>query len=267
MALHPPGNGLAVRGLRAGYGDMEVVKGIDLEVPFGKVVVLVGRNGAGKTTALAALAGIRFSAPAGSVRLGELDLSRASAMTIVRSGVAFVPAGHRVFASLSVEENLKMGLFPWRRRPRAHLDQRMAHVYELFPALEPMAGRLAGQLSGGQQQMLAIGQALMADPRILMLDEPSSGLAPLVVDLIYAAILASGREGRGVLFVDQDVDRGLAQADYGYVMDDGQLVLSGPSRELRDNPRVAQVVRGTGISRDTTPPARSGHVPGHGVDR
>ena len=215
---------LTVSDLHAGYGDMEVVSGVDLTVHSGELVALVGRNGAGKSTTLHAIAGERFGKFPGEVIFDGVDLSHANPGETVKAGVVLVPEGHRVFGELTVLENLRLGGYPWRRKRRAQIGEDVDR--------------------GGQQQMLAIGQALVASPRMLLLDEPSSGLAPSVVDIIYDAMLAMRSDGIGVLVVDQDVERTLNTCDVVNVMNRGKIALSGPAASLVGNEEVANIVRG-----------------------
>jgi branched-chain amino acid transport system ATP-binding protein len=238
--------GLSVTGLRAGYGGMEVVHGIAVDVRAGEVAALVGRNGAGKTTALAAIAGLRRGRNAGAVLLGDRDLTGADPAEVFAAGIAFVPEGHRLFANLTVEENLRLGAYPWRRSRRSALRRDLDDVYELFPQLASAARRQAGELSGGQQQMVATGQALMAEPATILLDEPSSGLAPIVVDAIYGAVRQLRVRGMAVLVVEQDLDRALSESDHAYVLDRGNIAVGGPSGQLRSDRRVSAIVRGVG---------------------
>jgi branched-chain amino acid transport system ATP-binding protein len=235
---------LTVTDLHAGYGDMEVVSGVDLTVHSGELVALVGRNGAGKSTTLHAIAGERFGKFPGKVIFDGVDLSHANPGEAVKAGVVLVPEGHRVFGELTVLENLRLGGYPWRRKRRAQIGEDVDRVVGFFPILGEFFSRQAGQLSGGQQQMLAIGQALVASPRMLLLDEPSSGLAPSVVDIIYDAMRALRSDGIGVLVVDQDVERTLHTCDVVNVMNRGKIALSGPAASLVGKEEVANIVRG-----------------------
>jgi branched-chain amino acid transport system ATP-binding protein len=235
---------LTVEGLSAGYGSMQVVTDVGFHVGAGEVVAIVGRNGAGKTTTLAAVAGLRYGMAAGSVLIGHDDVSDAPPETIVARGLALVPEGHRIFTGLSVLENLRLGMFASRRRGARELSRRFDRVHELFPILAQFADRQAGQLSGGQQQMVAIGQALMANPRVLLLDEPSSGLAPAVVDDIYQVVAALSAAGTAVAVVEQSLERALASSSRVYVMDRGRMVLDGPASTLVEDGRVAAMIHG-----------------------
>jgi branched-chain amino acid transport system ATP-binding protein len=233
---------LRVDDLHAGYGAIEVVHGVGLEVHPGETVCLLGRNGAGKTTTLSAIAGSCRDAR-GSIRLGERELRGLSAARVAGAGVAFVPEGHRIFRSLSVGENLRIGGFLRRRDPAA-ISADLSRMLELFPPLIGREKQVAGQLSGGEQQMVALAQALMTAPRVLILDEPSAGLGPLIVDAIYAAVRQLRDEGLALLIVEQAVERALRESDRAYVMEGGRVVLSGNAAELADDKRVAEIVLG-----------------------
>jgi branched-chain amino acid transport system ATP-binding protein len=235
---------LSVKDLCAGYGVLSVVDGVSLNVSAGGVAAIIGRNGAGKTTTLLAIAGMRYGCNAGKVTLGTRDLSKTAPRQVVRAGVAIVPEGHPVFRSMTVADNLKLGAFWRRRRDGAKISSALDRVYELFPALKDARGRAAGSLSGGQQQMLAIGQALMQQPKILLLDEPSSGLAPAVVDNIYDAVRRLADDGQGILLVEQNIDRAMAAASYLYVMERGVISLETSVADLTDAEAIARVVRG-----------------------
>jgi branched-chain amino acid transport system ATP-binding protein len=239
------GTKLVVEGLHAGYGSMEAVSGISLEVSTGETVAVIGRNGAGKTTSLLAIAGLRYGRFTGHVTLGDTDLSRAGTTEIVNAGLAHVPEGHRIFRTLSVQENLKLGAYARRRVGRKVVETSMERVFELFPILRTYATRNAGFLSGGEQQMVAIGQALMADPKVLMLDEPTSGLSLVVIRTILSALAQLREQGLAILIVEQSVPRALANSDRCYVMERGRILMSGPSPELALDERVGAIVRGT----------------------
>jgi branched-chain amino acid transport system ATP-binding protein len=238
---------LSVRGLSTGYGSVPVVSEVSIDVARGELVALLGRNGAGKSTTLNAIAGARHGPTRGTVRLAGRDVTRAGPAALYLAGLALVPEGHRVFPSLSVVENVRLGGFPWRRKRARAIDTGVDRVMELFPMLARYATREAGALSGGQQQMVAIGQALVADPAVLMIDEPSSGLAPAVVADIYRALTVLRDEGRAVLLVEQSIDRAMAAATRTYVLERGSIVLAGPSAELRRDDRVAAIVRGAAV--------------------
>ncbi len=237
---------LVVTDVCAGYGSMEVVRGISLIVGPGEIVALIGRNGAGKTTTLLALGGLRYGRWKGSVRHGSTDLSRLSAAQIVRQRVTLVPEGHRIFRTLTVQENLRLGATPIRREGPAAIETGMSRVFGLFPILESYRDRNAGYLSGGEQQMVAIGQALMARPAVLMLDEPTSGLAPAMIAAIYEALESLRAEGIAILVVEQSVERALSRSDRYYVMERGLLVREGRSGDHDAAESVSAIVRGVG---------------------
>jgi len=246
---------LEVSELHAGYGSLKAVDGISLQVGTAETVALIGRNGAGKTTSLLAIAGLRYGRFPGSVKLGGTDVTRATPRELVDAGLAHVPEGHRIFASLTVEENLLLGGYTRRRAGRKAAAATMERIFDLFPILRTYASRNAGFLSGGEQQMVAIGQALMAEPKVLMLDEPTSGLAPMVVRTIYDAIGRLRDQGLAVLLVEQSVPRALANSNRCYVMERGRIVISGESAVLAQNEHVFAIVRGT---EEVSAPARSG---------
>ena len=246
---------LEVSELYAGYGSLQAVDGISLQVGEAETVALIGRNGAGKTTSLLAIAGLRYGRFPGRVMLGGTDVTRATPRELVDAGLAHVPEGHRIFASLTVEENLLLGGYTRRRAGRKAAAATMERVFDLFPILRTYASRNAGFLSGGEQQMVAIGQALMAEPKVLMLDEPTSGLAPMVVRTIYDAIGRLRDQGLAVLLVEQSVPRALANSNRCYVMERGRIVISGESAVLAQNEHVFAIVRGT---EEVSAPARSG---------
>jgi branched-chain amino acid transport system ATP-binding protein len=236
---------LDITDLHAGYGSLRAVAGITLQVNAGETVALIGRNGAGKTTSLLAVAGLRYGRFPGTVTLAGQDLSSASPRQIVAAGLAHVPEGHRIFRSLSVEENLRLGAYTRRRSGHKAISAATERVYNLFPILREYAARNAGFLSGGEQQMVALGQALMADPKVLMLDEPTSGLAPMIIRDIYEAISKLREEGLAILIVEQSIPRALANSSRCYVMERGRIVMSGASADLANNEHVFAIVRGT----------------------
>jgi branched-chain amino acid transport system ATP-binding protein len=240
----------SLHGLCAGYGRMQVVSDVSLSVRSGETVAIVGRNGAGKTTTVRAAVGIRSGVFAGSVVLDDQDVTRLSPSELLSRGVVLVPEGHRVFKDLTVEDNLRVGAFLNRRGGRKLIDQRRDSVWRLFPILEEFAQRPAGQLSGGQQQMVSIGQALMSGPRFVILDEPSSGLAPAVVLDIYRALERLAADGVGIVVVEQNVDRGLERSDRCYVLDGGHVRREGRSDILAADADVVAIV--TGIRRPGT---------------
>jgi branched-chain amino acid transport system ATP-binding protein len=229
---------LVLDDLHAGYGDVAVLRGVSLDVAPGEIVALVGANGAGKTTTMRAVSGL-LRPTGGAIRFDGERIDGRPPHEIVARGLLQVPEGRKIFPSLTVGENLALGAY--RRGPRAGRPEVLARVHALFPVLAGRQRQTAGTLSGGEQQMLAIGRSLMGRPRLLMLDEPSLGLAPLVVDRIFEAICAINAEGIAVLLVEQNVRRSLAVADRAFVLEQGQVVLAGSGRELlaREEVRTA----------------------------
>lgn len=231
---------LAVENLTSRYGRIEVLHGVSLNVQSGEIVTLVGSNGAGKTTLLRAISGVQPIA-GGSIRLDDQTINRLRAHERVARGIAQVPEGRQVFAPLSVEDNLQLGAFTRADKEiKADLDQ----VYVTFPALAEKRDIAAGALSGGQQQMLAIGRALMARPKLVLLDEPSMGLAPVLVEQIFSIIRGLKARGLTILLVEQNANAALAIADRGYVIETGRIVMSGPGSELLNDPRVRSAYLG-----------------------
>ncbi|MBM3346132.1 MAG: ABC transporter ATP-binding protein [Betaproteobacteria bacterium] len=225
---------LEVSGLEVRYGGIRAVKGIDLHVEEGELVCLIGANGAGKSSALRAVSGMLPTAP-GAVRYGGRDMAGLRAFERARAGLAMVPEGRGIFPQLTVDENLGMGAYA-RRDDRVAADRE--HVFALFPRLMERRRQTGGTLSGGEQQMLAIGRALMSRPKLLLLDEPSMGLAPIVVQRIFEVVRRVNAEGVTVLLVEQNARAALALAGRGYVIESGAISLSGAARELLDNPQV-----------------------------
>jgi len=231
---------LEVADLRTHYGRIQALHGVSLSVPKGSLVALVGANGAGKTTLLRTLSGVH-RASGGNIIFDGVDITRAPADQRVRSGISQVPEGRQVFGPMSVEDNLRLGAYT---RPVAEAEQSLERIYKMFPPLEARRRQPAGTLSGGQQQMLAIGRALMSQPRLLLLDEPSMGLAPQLVSEIFAAIVALAHGGMTMLLVEQNAHAALTVADYGYVLEIGKTVMSGPGRELLRDERIKQAYLG-----------------------
>jgi branched-chain amino acid transport system ATP-binding protein len=225
---------LEVRGLRVSYGGIAAVKGIDLDVAAGELVCLIGANGAGKTTTLKAIAGA-LSCAGGRVRLGGRDTTGLPSHRLVRLGLALVPEGRGIFARLTVGENLRMGAYC---RDDAGIRDDLDRVCSLFPRLRDRRQQVAGTLSGGEQQMLAIGRALMSRPRLLLLDEPSMGLAPLAAQIVFDTIREIAAGGVTVLLVEQNALAALGLARRAYVMESGTIVLSGEARALLSDPKV-----------------------------
>jgi branched-chain amino acid transport system ATP-binding protein len=229
---------LSVRNLSAGYGDTQVLWNVSLELRRGEVVALVGANGAGKSTLLSVLSGL-IRAWSGHIELAGHDITRAPAERIVRLGMAHVPQGRRLFSGLSVEENLRLGAYTRRAGSTAEIAADLERVYALLPKLRERRTQLAGLLSGGEQQMVAIGRGLMTRPEVLLMDELSLGLAPTIVDDILAAIdTIHQQEGLTFLLVEQDVQIALERADRGYVLENGRIALSGPASDLLRNEAV-----------------------------
>jgi branched-chain amino acid transport system ATP-binding protein len=231
--------------LEAGYGGLRVLKGISLHVSPGEVVGIIGANGAGKTTLLKTIAGI-LQPRSGSILFDKRGIHGRPAERIVELGCSLVPEGRHVFATMTVRENLILGAYPRRgkRRSSGAVAAGLDEVCGLFPILKERGKQLAGTLSGGQQQMLAIGRALMSGPRLLMMDEPSLGVAPLVVRDIYNTIASLKQKGLTILLVEQNARAALAVADRGYVIETGQIVLEGTSKELSDNREVQRAYLG-----------------------
>ena len=232
---------LKIEHLEVRYGDLIGVADVSLEVPKGSVVALLGSNGAGKTTTLNAIAGI-VPASAGTVAFEGENIAGQPAYTIVRKGLALSPEGWRLFTQQSVENNLLLGATPLADRKR--IPRLLERVYAVFPRLAERRGQRAGTMSGGERQMLAVGRALMSEPKLLLLDEPSLGLAPAIVDAMYDAFAALHKDGQTILLAEQSVDLALEAADYAYVLQVGRTVLQGPAQEMAHNPDVQKVYLG-----------------------
>ncbi len=238
---------LRIRNLDAGYGALPVLRRVSLHVSRGEIVTLIGANGAGKTTLLRTITGL-LRARAGEILFRGEDVRRASTERIVDLGCSLVPEGRQVFAAMPVRENLLLGAYVQLRRGKRHEVRRdLEHVHELFPVLRRREHQLAGTLSGGEQQMLAMARALMARPALLMLDEPSMGLAPLVVRDLFAVIRRVAREGTTVLLVEQNARSALRIASRGYVLETGRIVLAGTSDELLSNRDVQRAYLGSEV--------------------
>ncbi|MHB9072783.1 MAG: ABC transporter ATP-binding protein [Desulfobaccales bacterium] len=234
---------LTLKSLQAGYGRVPVLKGISLHVRAGEVVTLIGGNGAGKTTTLRAISGL-LPPRKGTVEFDGQDLTRMPAERIVTLGLALVPEGRRVFASLSVTANLELGAY--HRRDKGEVRRDLDAMRQRFPILKERAHQAAGTLSGGEQQILAIGRALMARPRLLMLDEPSMGLAPRMVTRVYEILAELKAAGTTILLVEQNARAALKVADRGYVLETGRIILDGTAAELREDPEVQRAYLGKG---------------------
>ena len=232
---------LEIKDLHVSYGGIRALRGVSLEVPDGKIVTLIGANGAGKSTLLRTITGL-VKAESGSIRWDGKELRGKSIDRIIGEGIAMSPEGRRVFTDLTVLENLKMGAY--LRRDKAEIELDVNWVYELFPRLQERSWQLAGTLSGGEQQMLAVGRALMSRPKLMMLDEPSLGLAPLVVQDIFSIIREINRQGVTVLLIEQNANMALKIADLAYVLETGNITLSGTGAELLANESVKEAYLG-----------------------
>jgi len=231
---------LEVSDLHVYYGEIHALKGISFQVGQGEIVTLLGNNGAGKTTTLRTLSGL-LAPRGGDVRFEGKSLVGIPPHDVVLRGITHVPEGRRIFNRLSVVENLEMGAYT---RGDSAITQDMEHVFTIFPRLRERRKQVAGTLSGGEQQMLAIGRALMAKPRLLLLDEPSMGLAPVLVEQIFETVQAINRQGVTILLVEQNAAMALSIAERGYVLETGRLPLEGRARELADNPEVRRAYLG-----------------------
>ncbi len=232
---------LRVQGLQAAYGKITALWGVDFDVGQGEIVALVGANGAGKTTTLKAISGL-VRPQAGAIVLDGQPLTRCSTMEIVGRGVVHVPEGRKLFPEMTVRDNLLLGGFTRAARPRQ--QERLAEVFAIFPRLRERERQLAGTLSGGEQQMVAIGRGLMAGPRILMLDEPSLGLAPIMVEEMFRVVEEINRQGVTVLLVEQNTEHALAIAHRGFVLESGRVVLAGTGSQLLADPKVREAYLG-----------------------
>ena len=234
---------LALESLKVAYGGIQAVKGIDLVVGKGELVCLIGANGAGKTTTLKGVTGLQ-PVSGGTVRFDGEDVTGAPAFQLVRRGLAMVPEGRGVFGALTIEENLAMGAYT--RNDRAGIRADIERVFGLFPRLEERRRQTAGTLSGGEQQMLAMGRAMMSRPRLLLLDEPSMGLAPLMVQKVFETILAVSTEGVTILLIEQNAKLALEVSHRGYVMESGEITLAGEAKSLLHDPKVRAAYLGVG---------------------
>jgi branched-chain amino acid transport system ATP-binding protein len=232
---------LAVDHLEVRYGDLIGVADVSLAVPAGAVVALLGSNGAGKTTTLNAIAGL-IAASSGSITFGDARIDGRPAYAIVRKGLALSPEGWRLFVQQSVENNLLLGATPLADRTR--IPALLERVYTLFPRLAERRLQRAGTMSGGERQMLAVGRALMSEPKLLMLDEPSLGLAPAVIETMYETLARLHRDGLTILLAEQAIEMALEVADHAYVLQVGRSVLSGPARQIADDPEVQRIYLG-----------------------
>src|SRR6478672_1539426 len=231
---------LAISGLRAGYGTTEILRGIDLTVGEGEIVAVLGSNGTGKSTLNRTISGV-MRASHGTIRFEGAAIEREQPAVIVARGLIHVPEGRRVFPNLTVRENLDLGAY---RRARARRENNRSRVFSIFPRLAERQGQRAGTLSGGEQQMLAIGRGLMAEPRLLILDEPSLGLSPLLVEELFALIKSINAEGIALLLVEQNVMQSLEVAQRAYILDNGMFVLQGSAADIRNDPNLKRAYLG-----------------------
>jgi branched-chain amino acid transport system ATP-binding protein len=231
---------LAVSGLRAGYGATEILRGVDLVVGHGEIVAVLGSNGAGKSTLNLTISGV-LRPWTGSIRFDDAAIERERPAAIVARGLIHVPEGRRIFPNMTVRENLDLGAY---RRGHGHREDNRRRVFSIFPRLAERQAQRAGTLSGGEQQMLAIGRGLMAEPRLLILDEPSLGLSPLMVEELFTLIKGVNAEGIAILLVEQNVVQSLEVAERAYILDNGMFVLKGKAAELRNDPNLKRAYLG-----------------------
>ena len=234
---------LKVKNLKVNYGHISALNGISFEVPDNSIVSLIGANGAGKTTTLMAISGL-VDAAEGQILLDDMDITDCRPNSIVQMGVCHVPEGRHVFPELSVYENLVAGAIPCKKLPRAELQNRIEQQFELFPRLKERSSQMAGTMSGGEQQMLAISRGLMSNPKLLMLDEPSLGLAPIIVEEIFNMIEKVRKAGTTVLLIEQNASIALQISDYAYAIELGRISLSGTGQELLHSEDVKRVYLG-----------------------
>lgn len=232
---------LEIKSLSVHYGGIHALQGIDLSVPEGKIVTLIGANGAGKSTTLRSIVGL-VKPTSGKVLLRDAVISGKATQEIVQMGLVLVPEGRRIFSNLTVEENLMLGAYA--RSDREGVLKDLSHVYDLFPRLKERRTQKGGTLSGGEQQMLSVGRGLMSRPKLLMMDEPSLGLAPLIVKMIFEIIKQINTDGTTVLLVEQNAKAALEVADYGYVLETGRITLQGKGRDLLMDDRVRKAYLG-----------------------
>ena len=232
---------LSIRGLHVYYGGIHALRGIDLDVPDGQIISLIGANGAGKSTTLKSIMGLVPKAE-GTIMWNDKNITNVYTKEVVRSGIVLCPEGRRVFPDLTVEENLRIGAY--LRNDKGGIQKDKDWVYDLFPRMKEREWQLAGTLSGGEQQMLAVGRALMSKPKLLMLDEPSLGLAPLVIKDIFAIIKEIKAAGVNVLLIEQNAKAALEISDYAYVMETGTITMSGVGKDLLNDDRVKKAYLG-----------------------
>ncbi|MEG2018169.1 MAG: ABC transporter ATP-binding protein [Clostridium sp.] len=235
---------LKISNLVVSYGGIEALKGINLEVPKGKIVTLVGANGAGKSTVLRTIVGLVKKKDGNIIYKGE-DLSSIKTQYLSSKGLTLVPEGRQIFSNLTVKENLQLGAYA--RKDKAEIEKDIKWVYDLFPILEERQWQLGGTLSGGEQQMLAVGRALMSRPELLMMDEPSLGLAPLIVKDIFSIIKEINKKEVTILLIEQNANLALKIADYGYVLETGTIAMEGPGKELLSNEDIKKAYLGESV--------------------
>ena len=241
MADAPPL--LELRDVSVRYGAIEAVRGVNLTVGEGEIVALIGGNGAGKSTTLKAISMVHPPA-AGEISFGERDVTALKSHDVVALGIIQVPEGRHIFPNMSVHENLEMGAFPRAKVPRKQIDEERDHIYELFPILQERRKQMGGTLSGGEQQMLAIGRAMMSKPKLLMLDEPSMGLAPQIIERVFEVIHAINSEGIPILLIEQNAHMALSAAHRGYVIETGEIVIEDDAGALLNDDRVRRAYLG-----------------------
>ncbi|MBW1693832.1 MAG: ABC transporter ATP-binding protein [Deltaproteobacteria bacterium] len=235
---------LKIEGLSASYNSIRVLKDVSIQVPKGKVVSIIGANGAGKSTLLKSISGL-IKINKGRILYQDQDITAIPAHRIVGLGISQVPEGRQLFRHLSVQDNIHLGAYHYfKRRNRLDIEQNVTQVYQIFPILEKRSKQIAGTLSGGEQQMLAIARALMGRPKLLLLDEPSMGIAPLIVREIFNVIVNLNQAGTTILLVEQNAKAALKVAHHSYVIENGKIVLEGMAAELLDNPKVKEVYLG-----------------------
>jgi branched-chain amino acid transport system ATP-binding protein len=235
---------LSIEGLRTSYGSIRVLKGVSIQIPKGKVVSIIGANGAGKSTLLKNISGL-VKAQEGRIVYKRKDIAGMPAHRIVGLGISQVPEGRQLFAHLTVLDNIRLGAYHYfKRSNRDEINGRIEHIYQIFPILQKRSKQIAGTLSGGEQQMLAIARALMGRPELLLLDEPSMGIAPLIVREIFNVIRELNASGTTILLVEQNAKAALKVANHCYVLERGEVVLEGLAAELLDNPKVKEVYLG-----------------------
>ena len=232
---------LVVKNLKVNYGKIEAIKDVSFEVPDGKIVTLIGANGAGKTTTLRAISGLE-KCSGGSINFNGKDITNIDAHKLVPMGISHVPEGRKIFPTLTVRENLELA--GWTIRDKKIVRQRMEEVFDIFPRVKERANQLGGTLSGGEQQMLAVGRALVTGGKLLLLDEPSMGLAPVLVDEIFEQIVAINKRGTTILLVEQNAAEALDIADFAYVLEVGYTTIHGPAKEIAQDPRVREAYLG-----------------------